>query len=98
MAVRFEIHELCAELREELARRGVPLPALMPIAEPYVSPNEQPPVPLIWLGTCRAATARRLLEVVRQVPPLPPPDLRTLVREANARSEQDFLIKNGEGL
>jgi hypothetical protein len=87
-----ETHQLCAELRQVLSRHGVELPALMPLAELNISPSTEPDdTPVIWLGCCRAPTARRLLEVLRQVPP--PRDLRAAVREANALSERNRLIK-----
>jgi len=57
---------LCLELKEELARLGVVLPALAPMAWSAAVYANGGVSPLIWLGTCDAVTGRRLLEVLRQ--------------------------------
>ncbi|GAB2899163.1 hypothetical protein [Streptomyces mayteni] len=96
--VKSDLYKLCGELRLELDRHGVRLPALMPLAELEIDPPEWS-AQLIWLGTCRVPVARRLLATLRSAaPPEPRPDLSALVREANARSEQNRAIKGGGGL
>lgn len=93
--VKSDLYLLCGELRRELDRHGVRLPALMPLAALDIDPPEWS-AQLIWLGTCRVPTARRLLATLRTArPPEPRPDLHTLVREANARSEQNRALKSG---
>jgi hypothetical protein len=58
--------QLCLELRGELRRLGVELPALTPLAgSRAVRADDGEPSPLIWLGTCDAETGRRLLDVLR---------------------------------
>jgi hypothetical protein len=62
-----ETRALCGELRRELERLGVPLPALTPLAgSGAVREDDGSPSPLIWLGTCDAATGWRLLDVLRE--------------------------------
>jgi hypothetical protein len=56
---------LCVELRRELERLGVALPALAPLAWCGAASEDGGPSPLIWLGTCDAATGRLLLDVLR---------------------------------
>jgi hypothetical protein len=56
---------LCVELRRELERLGVALPALMPLAWCGAVCEDGGPSPLIWLGTCDAAVGQRLLGVLR---------------------------------
>jgi hypothetical protein len=74
-----EIPQLCAELRTVLSRHDVEL---------TVSPTTED---TIRLGPCCPPTARRLLQLLRQVPP--PRDLRAAVREANALSLWNRMIK-----
>jgi hypothetical protein len=56
---------LCVELRRELERLGVALPALTPLAGCGAACEDGQPSPLIWLGTCDVATGRLLLDVLR---------------------------------
>lgn len=95
-----EAYAVCAELREVLARHGVTLPALMPLTELNLSPTPtegDAGTPAIWLGCCRTPTARRLIELLRQVPPPPPRDLRAAVREANEDSERSARLRQETG-
>jgi hypothetical protein len=58
---------LCGELRRELERLGMPLPALAPLARcGAVREDDGGPSPQIWLGTCDAVTGQRLLDVLRE--------------------------------
>ncbi|MGP3966966.1 hypothetical protein [Streptomyces sp. 6N223] len=85
MAVTSETQRLSAELRTALSRHGVELN--ISAADADADPDA------IDLGSCCPPTARRLLEVVRRVPP--PRDLRAAVREANELSVRNRLIKEG---
>ncbi|MGW7294016.1 hypothetical protein ACWGIB_16710 [Streptomyces xiamenensis] len=59
---------LCAELRREFGRLGVPLTALAPLSRTTATLGSGEASPLIWLGTCEPASGRRLLAALRRCP------------------------------